>query len=151
MASRFLSLLVVACNHDAAIAIDGELDEAAWNTRAQRGVFVDETGARARPYSEIRLLREHGRVYIGLYAADQDIRSTDHFTLDAGAMHLLLGPTGAAVDLDGTLDQPGDEDEEWVVELGLPEQLVGTRITARRCDRPKRGGERCGSWTGELR
>jgi len=152
MASRLLSLLaVVACKHDAAIDIDGELDEAAWNSRAQRAVFVDATGARARPYSELRMLREHGRVYIGLYAADQDIRSTDHFVLDTRAVHLLLGPTGAAVDLDGTLDKPVDEDEEWVVELALPEELVGTRIAVRRCDLPKQGGERCGSWAGELR
>ena len=161
MALRCLSALaLVACKQEPkGIRIDGELHEPAWNARAKRGVFVDATGAEARPYSEIRLLAEGPTVYIALYAADQDIRSSDAFELRAGTLVMHLPPRDArvpanvqiAVDLDGTLDRPDDEDEEWVIEMAAPLAAVGQpTFDARRCDHPKAGGERCGQWTGSL-
>src|SRR5215467_1883859 len=66
------------------IELDGELKEPAWNQRALRRVLVGDDGAEARPYSELRLLRDDGHLYIGLYAADEDIRSTDGWDLTIG-------------------------------------------------------------------
>lgn len=153
MAWLRLSLLaLVACKQEPRIVIDGAWREPAWNAKAQRGVFVDETGSAARPYSEIRLLREGDQLYVALYAADEDIRSDDAFELRVGITSLRITPNEArrprlAVSLDGTLDRPSDDDEEWIVELALP---VASPITASRCDQPKSGGQRCGRWSGAI-
>jgi hypothetical protein len=59
------------------------------------------------------------------------------------------------VDKDGTLNDPRDEDEEWVVEARLPLRSLGidpkpgTRLLVdiSRCDIPKRDkAKRCGAW-----
>lgn len=147
--------------------IDGELDEPAWNATAQRGVFVGDDGKPARPYSELRWLRDAGHLYVGLYAADEDIRSSDAFELAIGTFGLHITADGkvqrrlglpeelvpappevhVGVDRDGTLDVPTDDDEEWVVEVELPTALVGDEhLHARRCDHPKVGTERCGAY-----
>lgn len=143
------------------VAIDGELDEPAWNTAARRGIFVDTTGAIARPYSEIRLLRDADHLVFALYAADEDIRSTDVFELVAGTFHATISPTGMVsdprvvvkVDTDGTIDVPEDDDEEWVVEATLPLAALGPSpiaITASRCDVVKSGERRCGSYRTQI-
>ncbi|HEV7556576.1 MAG TPA: hypothetical protein VGO00_14015 [Kofleriaceae bacterium] len=137
--------------------LDGELDEPGWNHAALRGIFKDATGAIARPYSEIRLLRDDTHLVVGLYAADEDIRSTDKFELVAGELATTIAVTGAAsdprvaakVDTDGTIDHPADDDEEWVVEATLPLAALGPSpiaITASRCDTVKSGERRCGSF-----
>ncbi|HEX7838643.1 MAG TPA: hypothetical protein VF469_14305, partial [Kofleriaceae bacterium] len=144
------------------IAIDGELHEPDWNTLARVAAFIAE-GAEARPYSQIRLLRDAETLYVGLYAADQDIRSTDAFELAIGAMALSIDARGritppvagarAAADVDETIDDPRDEDEEWVLEVAIPIAAVppgATAIHAARCDTPKDGVRRCGSWDGPL-
>ena len=59
----------------------------------------------------------------------------------------------AGVDVDGTFDDPSDDDEEWVVELAVPLASIGLSgrrgerltLSARRCDHPKPGGVFCGS------
>src|SRR5262245_56114408 len=142
------------------IALDGELNELAWNQRALRRVLVGEDGAEARPYSELRLLRDDGRLYVGLYAADEDIRTTDAFDLTVGDFteHITAdGKTSsglsAGVDRDGTLDQPDDYDEEWVIETAIPLARPGPapfRISVSRCDTTKAGERRCGSWRGKV-
>jgi hypothetical protein len=144
------------------ITIDGELHEPDWNTLARYAVFTVD-GREARPYSQIRLLRDAQTLYIGLYAADQDIRSSDAFELAIGMLALSIGPrarltppiAGArvAADVDETLDDPRDEDEEWVIEAAIPIAAIppgATTIHARRCDTPKDGIERCGTWDGPL-
>jgi hypothetical protein len=144
------------------IAIDGELHERDWNTRARVVAFTAD-GGEARPYSQIRLLRDDRTLYVGLYAADQDIRSSDAFELAIGTLTLSIDPHGritppiagakVAADVDETLDDPNDEDEEWVIEAAIPIAAVppgATTIHARRCDTPKDGHERCGSWDGPL-
>jgi len=142
------------------IELDGELDEPAWNAAAMRGVFVD-SGQLARPYSEIRLLRDETHLFIGLYAADEDIRSTDAFDVNAGPFHAHLTAAGTAtpanvriaVDRDGTLDDAHDNDEEWIVEAALPLDELGPApvpIAAERCDVTKAGQRRCGRWTGTI-
>jgi hypothetical protein len=139
------------------ITIDGELREPAWNQRALRGVLADASGAQARPYSEIRLLHDAATLYVGLYAADEDIRSTESWELSLGPRMLHVDATGhadapdvhAAVDRDGTLDQPDDYDEEWVLEVAVPLDGLGASplaIGAKRCDTPKDGRVRCGEW-----
>jgi hypothetical protein len=60
-----------------------------------------------------------------------------------------------AVDRDGTLNQTGDNDEEWIVEMAIPlaslgirEAGPGTRIpfAVRRCDIQKSGRGACGGF-----
>jgi hypothetical protein len=63
-----------------AMKLDGELNEPVWNAVAARtGPFVDAShlgGGEARPYSDARFLWDDENLYMGLYAADQDIRAT---------------------------------------------------------------------------
>ncbi len=118
-------------------------------------------------------------------AADGPVWAGDAFTVEVGSpdgtVHsIAVGPSGiisdaawapgraadhrwqsgakAAIDLDGTLDDPRDRDEEWVVELAIPFPALGVApgaevrlpIALRRCD-VHEGGRRCGTWTGHLR
>jgi hypothetical protein len=142
------------------ISLDGELSEPAWNQLAIRGVFTAD-GAQARPYSEIRLLRDETHLFVALYAADEDIRSDDEFVLAAPGFSARFSAAGratpatirVAIDRDGTLDNPGDDDEEWVVEAAIPLSAFGPppiAMTAERCDRTKDGSRRCASWHGAI-
>jgi hypothetical protein len=64
--------------------------------------------------------------------------------------------SGARVgrDVDGTLNDPRDDDEEWVIEMAVPFASLGIHgaagerlgFSARRCDAPKGSGRRCSSW-----
>ena len=156
------------------IVADGSWHEASWNDRAVHGVFTsfDPTSQTiraepARPYSEIRFLRDATQLWIGLYAADEDLRSTDEFEVQVGGIHLTVHPDGKAtidghpqtvrVDTDGTIDNPSDFDEEWVIEVPLPLTAVGltpgggaVAVDARRCDVTKAGERRCGAWRGAI-
>jgi hypothetical protein len=57
-------------------------------------------------------------------------------------------------ELDGTMNQPGDMDEEWVIEMAVPFEALGMKgergervgIAIRRCDTPKGQPRVCGSW-----
>jgi len=148
----------------APIPIDGEW-EPAWNDVAARVIFHarDAVSTEARPYSEMRLLRDRDALLVGLYAADEEIHSNETFDVTIGALHFTVDATGAiappiagaksAIDLDGTRDQPGDYDEEWKLELSIPLSALGAGeqpIKASRCDTPKDGIERCGEWSGAL-
>lgn len=141
-----------------AVKLDAALDEPAWNLRAQRGVFTGPDGKLARPYSEIRLLADAENVYVALYAADEDIEADDHFDVAIGDVALRASadgtttpPVKSAIDRDGTLGKPDDDDEEWVVELAIPRgDMERVTVKASRCDTPKDRTQRCGSWTREL-
>jgi hypothetical protein len=144
------------------IKIDGEWDEPDWSKHALRGQFIGSDGALSRPTSEVRLLTDGRDLFVGLYAADDDIRSTDAFELRVANLDLRADAAGhvtpalpglrIAVDRDGTLDNPSNFDEEWVVELAIPltSLMPGDRVAieASRCDTPKHGAERCASWHG---
>ncbi len=151
----------------APIRIDGEWDEPDWAKRALRGQFRGDDGQLARPSSEIRLLHDDTSVIVALYAADENIETRDAFDLAIGPLSLHVDATAkltpaipgvrAAVDYDeGTLDNPNDDDEEWVVELAIPIEATGmtrdaTRpVRASRCDVPKDGKRRCGAWSANL-
>ncbi len=145
------------------IKIDGEWDEDDWPKRALRHQFLGGDGQLARPSSEVRFLHDADTLYVGLYAADEDIRSTDAFDVAIGALVLRVDVTGkvtpatpgvrAAVDHDGTLDDAHDDDEEWVVELAVPlaAAVLPAQVRASRCDTTKDGVQRCGEWHGTLR
>ena len=148
----------------APIAIDGEWTEPDWSARALRGQFVGEDGQLARPSSEARFLRDASTLYVGLYAADDDIRSSDAFELDIGSHAWTITATGEvrppiagakiAFDRDGTLDDATNNDEEWVIELAVPLSAAGAHgrvhVRASRCDTPKHQAQRCGQWAKEL-
>jgi len=68
--------------------------------------------------------------------------------------------SGARVahDVDGTLDDGRDEDEEWVIEMAIPLASLGLtgaegdwiRASLRRCDAERSGARTCGVWEGLL-
>ena len=144
-----------------AISLDGEWKEPTWNHGALRRVLLGDDGAEARPYSELRLVRDEKTLYVGLYAADEDIRATDAFDLSIGAAHERITADGhsdpplpVGVDRDGTLDQADDYDEEWVIEAAIPLDRLGPppfAVSVSRCDLTKRGDRRCGSWRGTVK
>ena len=145
------------------IKIDGEWDEPDWSKRALRGQFLGDDGQLARPSSEVRLLHDATYLYVGLYAADDNIQATDAFELEIGTHHWTVSALGKVtpaidgavigVDRDGTVDDPSNNDEEWVIELANPRPVElerGTQVRASRCDTPKGQPERCGAWAGTL-
>lgn len=154
----------------AQIRCDGELDEIAWRTPARTQPFLDATGGQAAPYSDARFLRDANFLYVALYAADEDIRGTDEFVVELGSaarrstLHFsangVLSPAlpGAkiAVDVDGSVDEPSNDDEEWVVEAAIPLAAVpfarnGTvDVHISRCDVTKDRVRRCGEWKGTI-
>lgn len=150
----------------APIKLDGEWDEPDWSKTAFRRVFADAKGEQARPFSELRLLHDDHALYVGLYAADEHIQTGEFFELQLGPLALHADSTGkitpatpgvqAAIDRDGTLDNPKDDDEEWVLEIAIPLAATGLGsgayqpVRAARCDTPKDGIERCGAWSGKL-
>jgi len=87
-----------------------------------------------------------------------DIGPTDHGPVltdgerKSGGAWTYGWQSGARVALDmdeGTVDQPRDRDEEWVIELNVPLASIGLaseagqtiEFTARRCDLDERGGQ----------
>ena len=154
----------------APIPIDGEW-EPAWNDHAARVIFHVRGGdAEARPYSEMRMMRDGDALLVGLYAADEEIHGDEFFDVQLGALHThataggtLVPPVAGAkigLDVDGTPDHPGDYDEEWKLEISIPIAALGAPapsgdasfpVHVLRCDTPKDGIERCGAWDGALR
>ena len=67
-------------------------------------------------------------------------------------------PEALGVDVDGTLNQTGDEDEEWVIETRIPWEILGIRAGSGvvvgaaidRCDTPLFATTRCGAWGVDL-
>ena len=140
------------------IVCDGDLDEPAWKQAIRTGPFVDASGAPAAPYSDARFVIGSDAVYIGLYAADENIESSDTFIVEIGGRELRFGPRDrgpdVGIDMDGTLDDPSDDDEEWLVETQLPRSSLprgDVPVLVRRCDRIKDGSVRCGSGRATLR
>jgi hypothetical protein len=121
-----VGLLVGACDirHlPSPIQLDGELDEPIWKTAIRTGPFVNDAGQAAAPYSDARFLVARDFLYVALYAADEDIKKDDVFELEVGGRAYHYGPADpgpeVGVDMDGTLEDPSDLDEEWVVETRI--------------------------------
>ena len=150
-----------------AIRIDGEWDEEDWAKRALRAQFHGDDGELARPSSEARFLYDGNELIVALYAADENIQTSDAFDLAIGPLALHVDARGkvtpvtpgvrAAVGYDeGTVDDAHDDDEEWVIELAIPPAAAGlsagahSQVRAARCDVPKDGVRRCGAWAGTI-
>jgi hypothetical protein len=146
------------------IKIDGDWDEPDWPRHAFRAQFVGDDGQLSRPSSELRMLRDDKDLIVALYAADENIETRDAFDFAIGPVSLHVDATGtitpeiagvvAKTGFDeGTLDDPKDDDEEWVVELAIPLDKIGKGslpVKASRCDVPKDGIQRCGHWNGNV-
>lgn len=148
------------------LKLDGELGETDWSTRALRHILAAPGGGQARPFSEVSLLHDNAYLYVGLYAADENIQTGEFFDVHLGSLAFHATSTGAitpeilgaktSIDRDGTLDDPSNDDEEWVLELALPLPATGFApgraqvVTVQRCDTPKDHVERCGSWSGSV-
>jgi hypothetical protein len=149
------------------LVIDGELGEPDWNNHSLRHILTSATGEQARPFSEVRWLHDDGKLYVGLYAADENIQSRDFFDVTIGALSFHIDATGkltppmpdvkVGLDRDGTLDDPSNDDEEWVLEVVIPLPATGLTtgsakpVRAARCDTPKDNVERCGSWSADAK
>jgi hypothetical protein len=147
------------------IRLDGEWSEHDWPNVALRRQFYGDDGRLSRPSSEVRLLRDDAYVYVGLYAADDDIESkTDAFHLVIGDFAMRVDPLGrtqptwpgvvVGTDKDGTVDDNANRDEEWLLEIGVPRELLphgDVIVAASRCDTPRRTSQvLCGAWWGLL-
>ncbi len=176
------------------VKIDGEPQDWA-GQHAQTGVFKSVDGRRA-PDSEAHLSWGDGKLYLLLYAADQDIRASvktpdaplwpeDAFRLaftragDASSRVIYVSPIGTltdeivtgkrvdtswqsgavvAHDLDGTPNNPKDNDEEWIIEMAIPLSSIGMRgapgssvgLSLERCDIPKGADRRCTAYQGRI-
>lgn len=169
------------------LELDGELEETPWQGSGRSGAFKIG-GVDAHPYSDARFLWGDGTLYLGLYAADEDIHATlkeadaplwieDAFHVEIGGAAIDVNPLGtitdsrgkppdfkwqsgakAGVDMDGTPNDPSDDDEEWVVEMALPLASIGVEpkagsiipVTIRRCDKPKKAARVCADTTVRL-
>src|SRR5438552_2323636 len=57
-------------------------------------------------------------------------------------------------DVDGTIGNAKDRDEEWVIEMAIPLASLGIagrsgehlELSVRRCDELREGGRACGAW-----
>jgi hypothetical protein len=177
------------------IALDGDLDDPGWtHGSARTNAFVGPDGVTpARPHSAARFVWSDGYLYVGLYAADEDIRAkgTEHDSPTPGddVFHVVftdgkmdrvidISPVGVitdgtrragssdpldlgwesharvSVENDGTMNQPRDHDEEWVIEMAIPFDALGLRgekgetlgLSLQRCDTFRNGVTSCGSW-----
>jgi hypothetical protein len=62
----------------------------------------------------------------------------------------------ASKEIDGTINDPKNLDEEWAIELAVPFESIGMRgergetigLALRRCDKPKEGPRVCATWGG---
>jgi hypothetical protein len=166
--------------------LDGDNDDPGWTRApgpARTGPFLDARGAATRPHSDARLLWGDGQLYLLLYAADDDIRARGDafrirvsrggrtFAIEVSADGAIreaardargvLDPSwrsGAHVsrEIDGTLDDARDTDEEWSLEMALPLAPLGLKgepgevagFAIERCDASSTGERSCGAWAG---
>ncbi|HEY1954390.1 MAG TPA: hypothetical protein VGH28_02235 [Polyangiaceae bacterium] len=154
-----------------AIVLDGDMDDPGWVRPpgpVQTGEFLLENGEPARPHSHARLVWGGEYLYMAVLASDEDIESSDavHFVFFQGDVEHAMDVTPRGVitgsihgvhvstEIDGTIDQPHNFDEEWALELAIPFESLGMRgergenigLTLSRCDTPKDGHRVCAGW-----
>jgi hypothetical protein len=59
----------------APVHLDGELKEADWHAAERTGPLIDAEGNPGRPFSDVMALVDDDTLFLGLYAADQDIEA----------------------------------------------------------------------------
>jgi hypothetical protein len=58
------------------IVLNGDMDDPGWlNGCARTNAFLNPDGTQVRPYSDARFVYADGILYVGLYAADEDIHA----------------------------------------------------------------------------
>jgi len=119
--------------------LDGQLDQPVWHAARATDAFVDPRRAAPVPHTEARASFDDEALFIALYVADDDMRSTDRVRVEFGPdlgieaspdrqLRCRLGAEGscsalgiqAAFSVDGDVDSAAQEDEEWVVTLRVP-------------------------------
>ena len=108
---------------------------------------------------ELTFSGEDGRVHITRIEISPDGTVTDAQRTTRGTWDYAW-QSGARVghDTDGTVNEPRDEDEEWVLEVAVPLSAIGVAAEAgarsvydlRRCDWAPSGPRTCTSSTGVL-
>jgi hypothetical protein len=121
------------------LKLDGELGESDWSVRALRHVLAAD-GAQARPYSEASFLHDKDYVYVGLYAADENIQSGEFFDVHIGTLSFHANATGTvtpmiegvktSIDRDGTLDDPSSLRSHFEQRAPRLPQLYPSRLRA---------------------
>lgn len=149
--------------------LDGAMEERPWVETPSSGAFMGLDGGMTSPHTELRALFTNDALVLGVYAADQDVISSDGVHLRVAGRELFIDVRGrltgapegvqGAVELDGSLDEAGDEDdEEWTAEIALPWRALGfdpppdeVPVSVWRFDTPKGASPREVSWSGVLR
>jgi hypothetical protein len=148
------------------------LDGHEWAVSFHGPPFLDASGF-PRPHTHLQFMADEKNLYVGYYAADQDLRTVprpgdsrgalgDRFTLHVGSLEVVLNPKGAVqvppgvevtTRVDGSVDRSSNDDEEWVAEIVIPWSQLGPgarqeglRFRALRTDAPKRAPERALAW-----
>jgi hypothetical protein len=105
---------------------------------------------------------------MAVLASDEDIRSDDAIhivffqgdtqkAIDVSPKPVITGSIGgvhASSEVDGTIDNPKNFDEEWSLELAIPFESLGMKgergenigMSLSRCDTPKDGLRVCAGW-----
>jgi len=178
------------------ITLDGDTDDPGWlhpPGPARTGDYLFESGKKAVPYSDTRLVWGGDYLYLALYASDEDIEShvdepdgpialedafrivfsqpgvdyaievspktviTDSVRWGDGDWDLTWNSGAhASKEMDGSLNDPKNTDEEWAIELAVPFESIGMKgevgetigMSLTRCDTPKRGPRACAAWGG---
>lgn len=85
-----------------------------------------------------------------------DVNALGVVTDAAGRDYSWNAGVHVSTELDGTLNDARDDDEEWALEIAIPldslglEGKKGERVgfSIKRCDTPKHGAKSCGTWAG---
>jgi hypothetical protein len=147
------------------LTIDGELEEAPWVHTPSSGALPSVTdGKLISPHTELRALWSDDALFLAIYAADQDLRSSDTVHVRVGKLDFTIAASGllngapfdvqAGVERDGTLDvDAAEDDEEWTAELASPWSALGLKtrpeslaLAVWREDTPKHAAPRTVSW-----
>jgi len=115
------------------------LDQPVWHGAASTPAFVDPRRDHPVPHTEARASWDDRSLFLTLYIADDEFRSTDRVRVEFDAARSIEASPGRALrchfaaesdcgalgvkagfDLDGDVDANGEEDEEWNVTLAIP-------------------------------
>ena len=154
-----------------AITLDGDMDDPGWVRPpgpARTGEFLLQNGKPARPHTHGRLVWGGEYLYMAVLASDEDIKSDDaiHIVFSQGDVEYAIDVSPKAVitgsirgvhassEIDGTIDNPKNFDEEWSLELAIPFESIGMKgergenigMSLSRCDTPKDGLRVCAGW-----